>query len=280
MKWEPDADKAMEKVPFFVRKRVRTRVEETARAAGRNQVTMTDVNVTRQRFLKKMDKEVKGYQIDACFGANGCPNRIIAGDLADKIEEILKSADLPGFLREQVGENLKFHHEFRVTVSDCPNACSQPQIKDIGIIAAKKPGITDRQCTQCMACADICKENAVTIVETENNGAENRPVIDFKKCVQCGQCIDVCPTQTIDVETIGYRILIGGKLGRHPRLAQELPGIYSETEVLDIIRRGIAYYKANSKNGERFAELVARDDTFVPALVRELSCNKQKNLPL
>ena len=30
-------------------------------------------------------------------------------------------------------EDLKFHHEFRVTVADCPNSCSQPQIKDIGI---------------------------------------------------------------------------------------------------------------------------------------------------
>ncbi len=261
MEWDSDADKAIQKVPFFVRKRVRSRVEEAARAAGRSRVTMADVTAARERFLKKMDKEVKGYQIDACFGAGGCPNRIADTDISGKIEKILKSADLVGFLREQVGENLKFHHEFRITVSDCPNACSQPQIKDIGIIGAQVPTITENECIRCNACVEACREGAIVLPATSET-----PEIDFSLCVKCGQCVRACPTGTIAAGKTGYRVLVGGKLGRHPRLARELPGIYSEAEVLDIVRRCIDYYKANSKNGERFAELIEKDENFIPEL--------------
>jgi dissimilatory sulfite reductase (desulfoviridin) alpha/beta subunit len=269
MKWKKDAEKAIQKVPFFVRKKVKARVEKEAGDAGRNIVSLIDVKATQNRFLNKMDAEIKGYQLDACFGTNGCPNQISNTDIQSKIEDLLKKENLLGFLRNQVTGDLKFHHEFRITVSDCPNACSQPQIKDIGIIGAKIPFITEIDCIGCMECVNICKEGAISIDSTKNNGVENQPVIDFQICVKCGQCIDVCPTKTIDTDKTGYRILIGGKLGRHPRLAEELPGIYSGPTVIDIIRCCIKYYKTNSKNGERFAEIVARDKAFVADLIRE-----------
>ena len=34
------------------------------------------------------------------------------------------------------------HHEFRVSLSACPNACSRPQIVDIGLIGAVTPVLT------------------------------------------------------------------------------------------------------------------------------------------
>ena len=266
MKWEKDAEKAIYKVPFFVRKKVRARVEKEAGDTGKIVVSLADVKTTQKRFLNKMDDEIKGFQIDTCFGANGCPNQILNTGIQGKIENLLNKEDLLGFLRKQVKGNLKFHHEFRITVSDCPNACSQPQIKDIGIIGAKIPSITDNECISCMECINICKEGAVNF-----DDPEMMPIINFQKCVKCGQCIDVCPTKTIDTKKMGYRILIGGKLGRHPRLAEELPEIYSEPEVLNIISRCIKYYKATSRNGERFAELVARDQMFIPKLIQEIN---------
>ncbi len=276
MKWEKDAEKAIQKVPFFVRKKVKSRVEKEARDAGKIFVSLADVKATQKRFLNKMDAEIKGYQLDACFGANGCPNQIHnSKKIQGKIESLLKKEDLRGFLRKKVKGDLKFHHEFRITVSDCPNACSQPQIKDIGIISAKTPCITDNDCIGCMECVKICKENAISvdaaIDEAKNNDTVYQPVIDFQMCIQCGQCIDVCPTKTIDTQKMGFRILVGGKLGRHPRLAEELPGIYSEPELFDIIRHCINYYKTNSENGERFAELVARNKAFIPELIKMAS---------
>ena len=251
MKWTIEADAAVKKVPFFVRKKVRTRIENEAAKTGKKAVSLADVQATQARFLSNMSSEIKGYQLDTCFGASGCPNRANTGDkLLERIEKLLKEEDLLGFLKKQVKGELKFHHEFRITIADCPNACSQPQIKDIGIIGASLPVLTDEGCTLCEACVDACREKAITL-----NYETDKPKIDYKLCLACGKCNETCPTGTITADKIGFKVQLGGKLGRHPQLAKELPGIYSEDEVLDIVKNCITFYKINSKQGERFAEI-------------------------
>ncbi|HIJ56129.1 MAG TPA: 4Fe-4S binding protein [Deltaproteobacteria bacterium] len=251
MKWSPEAEEAVKKVPFFVRKRVRSRVEKEAKDAGRKVVSLSDVKGTKARYLSNMKSEIKGFQLDSCFGPSGCPNRAIESDnLIRRIETLLKEEDLLGFLQERVEGDLKFHHEFRVTLSDCPNACSQPQIKDIGIIGACIPELTDEPCSMCEACIDVCKEDAIVL-----DAEREIPQIDYQKCLECGQCIEVCPTGTIRKSRKGYRVQLGGKLGRHPKLARELPGVYSEEEVIRIIKDCIGIYKRKSLHGERFAEI-------------------------
>ena len=59
---------------------------------------------------------------------------------------------------------------------------------------------------------------------------------------------------------IGVKVFLGGKLGRHPRLAKELPGIFSEEQVMEIIKECMGFYKKNSKNGKRFAEIYTGPD--------------------
>ena len=53
---------------------------------------------------------------------------------------------------------------------------------------------------------------------------------------------------------------LGGHLGRHPRLAIELPGLLSEDEVLSVLKRAIEFYKNNSTNGKRFSHIVEKKD--------------------
>ncbi|MGD9034014.1 MAG: PCP reductase family protein, partial [Desulfobacteraceae bacterium] len=77
MQWSAEAEAAIKKVPFFVRKRVRARVEDEAQQAGKTQVSLADVRLTQKRYLAKMSDEVKGYQLETCFGPGGCPNRAI-----------------------------------------------------------------------------------------------------------------------------------------------------------------------------------------------------------
>jgi dissimilatory sulfite reductase (desulfoviridin) alpha/beta subunit len=251
MQWTAEAEAAIKKVPFFVRKRVRARVEDEAQQAGKKKVSLADVRLTQKRYLAKMSDEVRGYQLETCFGPGGCPNRAIDSDtLVERLEEILQRSDLRNFLEARVKGGLKHHHEFRATVADCPNACSQPQIKDMGIIGAAEPVITNEPCTLCQLCVEACAENAVRLKDSEE-----MPEIDYDRCVRCGKCIDVCPTGTLATGQRGYRVLLAGKLGRHPRLAEELPGIYQEDEVLSILEGCLDYYKRNSKHGERFAEV-------------------------
>ncbi len=254
MKWTPEAEKAVKKVPFFVRKRVRARVEKEAAAEGKPVVTLTAVKATQRRYLNNMETEMRGYQLDSCFGPSGCPNRAILSDgLITRIQATLEAADLLGFLKNSVAGKLRFHHELRVTVADCPNACSQPQIKDIGILGACRPAISDNECTQCEACVEACPEAAVAL-------SAAAPDIDGARCIACGKCVAACPTETLVAGQTGYRVQLGGKLGRHPRLAAELPAIYDEDGVIRIVKDCIDFYKAKSRNGKRFAELLKAAD--------------------
>ena len=256
MKWTDEAEAAVKKVPFFVRKKVRARVEKEATDTGKTSVALSDVKATQARYRRQMSSEVKGYQVDACFGSSGCPHRTMASEaLMEKVERVMADADLLGFLKSRVQGDLKFHHEFRISIADCPNACSQPQIKDVGILGAVTPVFTDIPCTACGACTDACKEDAVVLSETGEATA-----IDFERCVHCGSCMAACPTGTLESGKKGYRVLIGGKLGRHPRLARELPGIHDAETVVRMIDDFLAFYKSRSTRGQRFAQLLTDAD--------------------
>lgn len=251
MEWSREAEEAVKKVPFFVRRRVRGRIEREATDAGRTRITPADVKASQARYLAGMSSEIKGYQLETCFGAAGCPNRaVLSEQLVERLERVLKKEDLLGFLKERVAGDLKFHHEFRLAVADCPNACSQPQIKDVGIIGAAVPETTREVCSQCKACVESCPEQAIALA------AEGRPPgIETGRCLKCGQCIRACPTGTLAEAWRGFRVQLGGRLGRHPRLARELPGIFNEDQVIEILQDCLKLYKERSLHGERFAQL-------------------------
>ena len=254
MKWSDEAEKTLKKVPFFVRSKVKKKVESFVMEKGKFSVDLDDVNELKQTFLSKggMEKEIKGYEITTCFGSSGCPNSANScTELAKDIEKIMEKEDILSFLKKSVQGDLKFHHEFRVTLSDCPNACSRPQIVDIGIIGASVPGLSSEPCSLCNSCVEVCDENAV-LLDEENE----KPIIDYDKCLMCKKCIKVCPTETILEKEKGFRVLLGGRLGRHPRLAMEMEGLKTHSQVIEIVKRSLKFYKTNSKNGQRFSHLL------------------------
>jgi anaerobic sulfite reductase subunit C len=252
MKWTTEAEGAVAKVPFFIRKRVKKRVEEEAERQRCKLVTLDHVKTCQERFLQNMDGEVKGFQVEACFGPTGCPNAVaVSPELISKLEKKLESRNLRDFLKGKVGGPLKMHHEFRISLSTCPNACSRPQIADFGIIGALHPAVGLASCTGCGACVEACAEGAVTLPESQDG-----PVIDFDRCLACGQCLKVCPTGTLTEGEKGYRVLLGGKLGRHPQLGRELPGIYSEDDLLAVLDKILDHYQKYNEKGERLGEIL------------------------
>jgi glutamate synthase (NADPH/NADH) small chain len=75
---------------------------------------------------------------------------------------------------------------------------------------AKEPALRYRgfhlndweKCTGCGNCADICPNEAITMVEiTEIEpklGEKNeRPKLDYGRCCFCGLCVDICPTGSL-----------------------------------------------------------------------------------
>ncbi|MBW2623573.1 MAG: 4Fe-4S dicluster domain-containing protein [Deltaproteobacteria bacterium] len=199
------------------------------------------VRNTRKNSLKTMEHEAEGYRIDACSSSRGCPNRIHPENvLIQELEKKLSARDLKTFLKTYINGPVRKHHEFRVSVSNCPNACSRPQIVKFGLIGACRPMVSEEPCTQCQSCVDACDERAVSFTEEFET-----PIIDMEKCLACGKCIKVCPTGTLAEEVRGYRVLVDGKLGRHPRLARELEGIFSAEEVLALVDRHLDFFQMN-----------------------------------
>ncbi len=254
MIWTQEAEKAVAKVPFFVRSRVRREVEKEASEQDSSLVLLKHVQDCRKKHLSGNAIETKGFQIDACFGSGGCENRTLESEaLAAEVEKMLLSRNIAAFLKERVGGPLKMHHEFRICIADCPNACSRPQIVDIGIIGALRPRVLDNSCTGCTACTSCCIEGALRV-----QPGFDAPIIEGTKCIMCGKCISACPSGAIEEAQKGWRILVGGKLGRHPQLGKDLGRIHSKSEVLAIIARCLDIYFANNAGGERLGSILNR----------------------
>jgi dissimilatory sulfite reductase (desulfoviridin) alpha/beta subunit len=253
LSWEPDAEKLLGRVPFFVRHRVRKKVEEEVTTAGRTRVTVADLEESKKRHLQRLSEGVKGYTLETCFGGSGCQNAAVRSvELVSRLEQLLERADLLSFLHGRLREKLKLHHQFRLTVSDCPNSCSQPQIKDIGIVGEAEVSCDPDACTGCGECAVVCEESAVTLNMGHLVG------IDPERCMRCGACARVCAPQALRSDLGRYRVLVGGKLGRHPQLALEFARGLDADQVVALVSRIVRAYKANALSGERLGALINR----------------------
>ncbi len=256
MKWEESASLLLEKVPPFVQKTVREKVETLARQRGKTLVTEAEVLAARGEFMEKQqqqrpvakqhahnenlsiirkytkyfDKDGNPvfYQVKTCRGAEvNCPflitdSNLLANKLKDRLEELKFTDNLIG----KVDGQILPHHTLKLAVAGCPNSCSMPQIKDFGVHAVE-PVFVDQDCAciSCMKCVEACREDAITI-------EDGQVTIDKEKCVHCGLCARVCPTGSIKAEEKGYRVMIGGKVGRHPRFALDLLPQASESDTV------------------------------------------------
>ena len=163
--------------------------------------------------------------IEECRAKDGCSHSLTGeGYLSPALERaIAPYRNLP-----QARTSGTRPHPFKVVISHCPNGCSRPQIGDIGIMAASVPLITEEACTQCQACVTACLEGAIP-----KAGHEGPRITDA--CLYCGDCVTACPTGTLRASKVRYRILLGGKLGRHPRLGEDLGHLFTEEEVYEVI---------------------------------------------
>jgi len=281
MEWEAEAARALERAPRFVRGLARRRVEEMVAAAGRGRVTLVDVQAAREKMqpakgrisgpaagldeeqIRELEKRVGGlenlpalqtryYSLRLCGAAAGCPRaRVEISPLAERLRGILDCSGLDRHLLERIRGPLLSHHKFRLALSGCPNACSQPQIVDFGVIGRARPERGSADCTRCMACVQVCSEQAVEVVNGE-------PRIARRKCINCGDCVDVCPTEALIVGARGYSLLVGGRLGRHPRFAETLFEFVGEEEVLAALRACLHFYFSEALGAEKFSALVER----------------------
>ncbi|CCO22148.1 4Fe-4S binding protein [Maridesulfovibrio hydrothermalis] len=196
----------------------------------------------------------KTASINICRGICGEECRFalfVEKGFDERIEKVITESGWPEFLNERYGGKVNPHKMFTVNGAACPNGCSRPHIADIGLIRSCVPVIDHEQCIACEECVRSCPDEAMEMVD-------GRVVITREKCLVCGICVRFCPTEVISCSRNGWRVLAGGRLGRHPRLGTELPGVFSSDEALTLVSKALRIWMDNYEEDKRFGWVMDR----------------------
>ena len=201
----------------------------------------------------EMPKEKDVAEVVTCrAGKGGCPMAVIdVGAVAEQLAEVLADPDIKSKLDEQLKKQFNFHSQFCAVVTGCPNACAQPQIKEFGVTGRARIELDESLCTECGACEAACNEGAISIVD-------GMPEINESLCIGCCDCVRVCQSDALSEGRPRYEVSIGGKLGRHPRLAESVGEFETVDEVVDLFRRVIDLLLSEGRKGERLGALLER----------------------
>lgn len=264
--WDQEASAALAKVPALVRPLARRKIEEAAKAQGEGRVSLALVSQAQERFQALLGGRSPGelagllpqanrpgaslVVLEACRGlVGGCPNALM--DLEpwrQALEEWLKASQVSERLRARLGGDgqVLFHHKLRLALCACPNGCARPQIADLALVAQAQPVFELADCTACGACARACPDQALSL---EGQG----PLWEPRACLGCRACQEACPQGCVSLGEPRARLFLGGKLGRHPHLAQEVGQAQEPAQAVAKFARAVDDYLQQAEKGERFA---------------------------
>jgi len=120
-----------------------------------------------------------------------------------------------------------------------------------GVTGRSLPDRGDGPCRGCNLCVAKCQEGAIHL-------QPEGPAFDYSRCLGCGDRLLVCPEGAIKAETKGFRVMIGGRLGRHSRLAETILAKTDEKQVIAALKASLEFFLAQGRKGERFSQLLER----------------------
>lgn len=141
------------------------------------------------------------------------------------------------------------HTTFKISLAGCANGCSRPHIADLGLIASCAMDYDQEKCVQCGFCVKACPDDALSM-ET------GWPELDKSSCLYCGRCARACAEGALTIGATTFRIVVGGKLGRRPRLARELPGRHDPDAALAIVENCLRLFRQDYRPGVRFGDIL------------------------
>lgn len=142
--------------------------------------------------------------------------------------------------------------KFKIAIAGCVNGCTHPLINDLGIVGVSRAVFNPEKCKMCYTCIKSCREGALSYND------EGAVVVDNRKCIDCGDCLAGCTSGALICEGVYYRLFVGGRMGRHPRLGQYFGDFSTQTEAIEQIERIIAVYYHNANKDERLGQMIQR----------------------
>lgn len=166
-----------------------------------------------------------------------CKHGLVDTDgLAREMEERFLMRQLPG--------------KFKISILGCPNSYGKAQGNDLAFLAVRKVQIDEARCILCKKCLKVCSDEAFSV-------KDGKLGIEEEKCSRCGKCVPVCPVEAFQ-EEVEFLIFLGGRLGKHSRLATPYFKTCKEGEIMEITEKVLAYYEKVAGPKERFAEVIER----------------------
>lgn len=191
-----------------------------------------------------------GYAV-ACPGMAYCPEGLMkTKEIANKLTMLFAQRGMP--------------HKLKVGVAGCPNSCVRVRGHDIGLMGQLKPKNDVEKCTGCGRCVEVCKYNALAIVD-------GKSVRNMDLCRNCGWCVRSCPHEAMVEEKRGFNLYIGANDARRPTQSILLRTFISEEEVPAIVDRILALLnKYRTQPGkQRLGNII--DQVGVGEFIRELN---------
>lgn len=191
---------------------------------------------------------VEMYIISSCSDKRDCLRSLDkASGIIEKMEKILEEKNFSEKRASIFSGPIRSHQKFKIAVSSCPNGCTRPYIQDFSLIAYREPIIDQEKCISCGACVSLCREEALSL---SADGLK----LDLERCLGCGDCYRACKFGAIDLGELKWRVLRGGKMGRHPKLARNL-GLMNEQELLEVFSETLDIILENDDDKIRIADL-------------------------
>lgn len=264
--WSARAEESLSKVPFFVRPLVRRKVEHRVRQAGGRQVSLDDFQDAEKCFRAlsagKDPAELKAMMpapnrpgvemvlLESCRSElAGCPNGLLdTAPWREALEAWLRESGISERLRAKLEDDkVLYHHKIKLAMAACPNGCSRPQIAGLSLVGFVRPHCDYDACDLCGFCQEACPDQAITL------GREG-PIFHRQACQGCLSCGRACPSQAIGLSPARMRVFMGGKLGRHPHLAEPVGEARTPAQALEIIAPVLESYIEQGRRGERFSD--------------------------
>lgn len=271
MRWTPEAERLLDRVPPFVRAVARRAVEKRAMAQGLTEVTRALVlqampkrggpsGDALARLIRDAEAEAErvadrseGHELTVCGAVAGCP--LALADVDDAfagMRRVVHRIGLGDVIARRIDGPVLSHSRVKMTVAACPNACTEPQIKDVALVAYAWPAVGPAACDRCMACVKACPDACLRVDEAV-------PEVDRSVCVGCGRCISACTRGALVEQEAGWKVVAGGRLGRHPRLAIPVhEGLLPVEEALRVARCVLGFLVENGMPGERLGVILDR----------------------